>query len=163
MLYCKWDCCINLLFWWTNICFFLYLTTFCQIFRFLRVRELTLFLLDFTGTLEQCKRQPLRPEKSCDCYFPINTCVCVCVRAYANNVKANTCAKYIRRNSRACKSRSYIMREFLAYNVLWFCLFRWVYVFPQRNHVSGVEETKSGTLKSVMYPYAILRTVSDSQ
>jgi hypothetical protein len=37
--------------------FRLYLTTFSQIFGFLRVYELTLFLHDFTGTLGQDKRQ----------------------------------------------------------------------------------------------------------
>ena len=66
--------------------------TFRQIFRFLRVCELTLFLYDFTGTLAQESRQPLGPEKSCDCYFPLNNCVCV--RACAKNVKANTYAWY---------------------------------------------------------------------
>jgi hypothetical protein len=65
------------------------------------------------------------PEKNCDWYFPLNICVCVCVCvcarvcvcvfvrvrarvcvrvrvcARANNVKANTYAKYLRRNSQA--------------------------------------------------------------
>ena len=129
MLYSRRDYCRNLCFWRTNISSVLCLTTFRQLFRFLSWTGVICAWVHGNPYVKQ--RQALRSAKSCDCYFPLNTCVCVCgrVHACANNVKANTYAKYLRWNGRVWRIRSYIMREFLTRNVLRFCLFKWVNVF----------------------------------